>query len=259
VLLEHKVAIVSGIGPGMGQHIALRLAREGADLVIGGRTPEKLEAVAKELRALGRRVVSVIADIAKPGDCRALADRAISEFGGVDVLVNNAYHGGTMTPFESDDLEKWRTTLEVNLYGSLRLTQNCVPSMVQRGGGSVVMISTMSTRVVNPGFVAYGASKAALNAATQGLARELGPKQVRVNAVLPGYIWGDPVKGFLERQAAQQGRAYEQVHSELCAQIPLRRVPTPEEISGAVLFFASPLSSCITGQLLDVNGGHVMY
>lgn len=259
MLLENKVAIVSGIGPGMGRDISLRLARDGADLVLGGRTPAKLEAVAAEVRALGRRATCVAADIAVAADCAKLAEAAIAAHGGVDVLVNNAYHAGTMTPFEKDDLERWRETLEVNLMGSLRLTQNVVPSMKQRGGGSVVMISTMSTRVVNPGFVAYGASKAALNLATQGLARELGPSQIRVNAVLPGYIWGAPVQGFLELQAKQRGVPYRQIHDELCSQIPLRRIPTSEEISGAVLFFASPLSSCITGQLLDVNGGHVMY
>ncbi len=259
MLLEGKLAIVSGIGPGMGRDISLRLAEQGADLVLGGRTPEKLEAVAAEVRALGRRATPVVADIAVPAECRRLAERALAEHGRVDVLVNNAYHPGTMTLFEKDDLERWRETLEVNLLGSLRLTQEVLPAMVQRGGGSVVMISTMSTRTVNPGFAAYGASKAALNAATQGLARELGPHQIRVNAVLPGYIWGAPVKGFLEQQAQRRGIPYQQVHDELTAQIPLRRVPGSREIAGAVLFFASELSSCITGQLLDVNGGQVMY
>jgi NAD(P)-dependent dehydrogenase (short-subunit alcohol dehydrogenase family) len=164
-----------------------------------------------------------------------------------------------MTPFESDDLERWREILEVNLLGTLRLTQAVVPGMKQRGGGSIVMISTMSTRVVNPGFTGYAASKAGLNAAVKGLAKELGPSGIRVNAVLPGFIWGPGVKGYFERQAAQRGVTPEDCYREVAAQIPLRRIPDSWEISGAVLFFASDLSCVVTGQTLDVNGGQVMY
>jgi len=259
VLLEGRVAIVSGVGPGMGRDISLRMAEQGADVVLGGRTPAKLERVAKEIEALGQRASCIQTDITRPEDCARIVAHAMDEHGGVDVLVNNAYHAGTFLPFEDDDLEAWRETVEVNLFGSLRLTQEVVPAMKQRGGGSIVMISTMATRVTQPGYAAYAASKSGLNAATQGLARELGQYQIRLNSVLPGYIWGEPVKNHFEAQAAQRGITPQDCYDEIAAQIPLGRIPDSREISGAVLFFASELSSCITGQTLDVNGGMVMY
>jgi NAD(P)-dependent dehydrogenase (short-subunit alcohol dehydrogenase family) len=258
-MLQDKVAIVSGIGPGMGRDISLRLAGAGADLVLVARTPGKLEEVAAEVEKLGRRATRVQADIARPADAQRIADAALAAHGRIDVLVNNAFHAGTMTPFLQDDLERWREVLEVNLLGTLRLTRAVVPSMQAHGSGSIVMISTMSTRVVNPEFTGYAASKAGLNAAVQGLARELGPSGIRVNAVLPGYIWGPGVKGYFERQAAQRGITPEDCYREVASQIPLRHIPDSWEISGAVLFFASDLSCAVTGQTLDVNGGQVMY
>ena len=259
MLLEGRVAIVSGVGPGMGRSIALRLAGEGADVVLAARSIEKLDEVGSEVEALGRRATRIPTDLAQPDACRQLVDRTLEAHGRLDVLVNNAFHPGTMTRFESDDLEKgWRDTLEVNLYGSLRVSQAAVPAMKAAGGGSIVMINTMSTRVVNPGYAAYAASKAALEAATRGMAKELGADQIRVNSVMPGYIWGAAVEAHFERQAKSRGISKEEAIGEITRDIPLGRIPHSDEISGAVIFFASDLSSCITGQSLDVNGGHVM-
>ena len=259
MLLEGKVAIVSGIGPGMGRSISLALAREGADIVLAARTPEKLEAVAKEVEALGRRATPVPTDLSEASDCKALVERAVEAHGRLDVVVNNAFHTGTGKFFERDDLEGgWRDTLEVNLYGSLRVSQAAIPHLRAQGGGSIVMINTMSIRVVNPTFAAYAASKAALHAATQGMAKELGADQIRVNSVMPGYIMGEAVSGLFERQARKEGISEQAAYDRVASLIPLGRIPTPDEIAGAVLFFASDLSSCITGQSLDVNGGHVM-
>lgn len=260
MLLEGKVAIVSGIGPGMGRSISLKLAEQGADIVMAARTSSRLEEVAKEVEALGRRATRVVTDLTKPEDCRGLVERAVETHGKVDVLVNNAFHSGTRKKLEHDDLERgWRDTLEVNLYGSLRVTQAVIPVMRANGGGSIVMINTMSMRVVNPTFTAYGASKAALHAATQGLAREVGSDQIRVNAVMPGYIGGEAVESFFDYQSKKEGISRDEVSARVVANIPLGRIPHPDEIAGAVVFFASDLSSCITGQSLDVNGGHVMY
>ncbi len=257
-LLAGKIAIVSGIGPGMGRDIALLFAREGADLALGARSREYVEGVAKEVRALGRRAIAVPTDIAVPDDCARLAARAQAELGGVDVLVNNAYHPGTYELFEGADLERWRAPLEVNLLGSLRLTQRVVPLLKQRGGGSIVFINSMIVREVLPTMASYAASKGALLAAAQGLARELGPHKIRVNSVLPGYIWGATLEGYFKAQAAARGVAPEVVYGEVAAKIALGAIPTSEEIAGAALFFASDLSRVITGQSLDVNGGQVM-
>jgi NAD(P)-dependent dehydrogenase (short-subunit alcohol dehydrogenase family) len=258
-MLQGKIAIVSGIGPGMGRDISLRLAGAGADLVLVARSAGKLEEVAAEVEKLGRRAARVQADISRPEDAERIASAALDAYGRIDVLVNNAFHPGSMTPFMADDLERWREVLDVNLLGTLRLTKAVVPAMKRQGGGSIVMISTMSTRLVNPEFTGYAASKAGLNAAVQGLARELGPAGIRVNSVLPGYIWGSSVAGYFEMQAAQRGVTPEDCYREVANLIPLRRIPDSWEISGAVLFFASDLSCVVTGQTLDVNGGQVMY
>jgi NAD(P)-dependent dehydrogenase (short-subunit alcohol dehydrogenase family) len=258
MLLQGRSAIVSGIGPGMGRDIALLFAREGADLALGARSADALEAVAKEVRALGRRAVAVPTDIARPEECARLAERAESELGRIDVLVNNAYHPGTYELFESADLERWRAPLEVNLLGSLRLTQEVVPRMKRAGGGSIVMINSMIVRDVLPTMASYAASKGALLAATQGLARELGPHGIRVNSVLPGYIWGATLEGYFALQAKARRVEPNVVYDEVAAKIALGAIPTSEEIAGAVLFFASDLSRAVTGQSLDVNGGQIM-
>jgi len=259
MLLADRVAIVSGIGPGMGRDISLRLAAEGAHIAMGARSRASLESVAKEVEALGRRAVWLETDLTQKDAGKRLVDHAVSAFGRVDVLVNNAFHTGTMTPFESDDLETgWRDTHEVNLWGTLRMTQAVLPVMKKQKSGSIVMINTMTIRTVNPGFAAYASSKGALEAATRGIAREVAPQGIRVNSVLPGYIWGPSVKGFLEARAKKEGRSYESVHAEVAGAIPLGRIPDSHEIAGAVVFFASDLASCITGQTLDVNGGQVM-
>jgi NAD(P)-dependent dehydrogenase (short-subunit alcohol dehydrogenase family) len=140
----------------------------------------------------------------------------------------------------------------------LRLTQEVVPRMKKRGGGSVVFINSMIVRDVLPTMASYAASKAALLAAAQGLARELGPHRIRVNSVLPGYIWGATLEGYFKAQADARGVSPEVVYREVAAKIALGAIPTSEEIAGAVLFFASSLSSVVTGQSLDVNGGQVM-
>lgn len=258
MLLENRIAIVSGVGPGMGRDIALAFAREGAHLALGARSAEYVESVAKEVRALGRRAVAVPTDITSLADCARLVGAAEEELGGVDVLVNNAYHPGTYELFESSDLDRWRAPLEVNLLGSLRLTQEAVPRLKKRGGGSIVFVNSMIVRDVLPTMASYAASKGALLAAAQGLARELGPHKIRVNSVLPGYIWGATLEGYFKAQAGARGVTPEAVYREVAAKIALGKIPDSEEIAGAVVFFASDLARAITGQSLDVNGGQIM-
>ena len=258
MLLKDRVAIVAGIGPGMGRDISLTFAREGADLVIAARSKEKVDAVAQEVEALGRRCVPRVADITSDADCAALAEAAIDSFGRIDTLVNNAFHGGNFKTFEAAEVDDYLTPFKVNTLGSLRLTKAVLPAMKQQGSGSIVMINSMVLRYVGPGQSAYGASKGALLMATQGLARELGPHGIRVNSVLPGYIWGPNVQMGFKLEAKRRGITEQQCYDEVAAQIPLGKIPDSEEISGTVLFFASDLSKVVTGQTLDVNGGHYM-
>lgn len=257
MLLEGRVALVSGIGPGMGRDISLRLAEEGADLVLAARTASRLADVAAEVEALGRRALCVETDIADEAAVRKLIADAVGRYGKLDVVVNNAFHPGTFSPFEADDLDHgFRETVEVNLFGSLRVSQAAVPIMKEQGGGSIIMINTMSIRNVREGYSAYAASKAGLEAAARGMARELGPYGIRVNSVLPGYIWGPNVQAHFERRSEQEGRTPQEIYDEVAGEIALRSIPTSNEIAGSVVFYASDLSRGVTGTALDVNGGH---
>jgi len=258
MLLEDRVAVVSGIGPGMGRDISLAFAREGARLVIAARTASKLEEIATEVEALGAPCVQVAADITREEDCARIAEAALSRFGRIDALVNNAFHGGNFTKFEDVDVDAYMTPFKVNVLGSLRLAKAVLPAMKAQGGGSIVMINSMIIRDVLSGQSTYAASKGALLMAARGLAGELGPYGVRVNTVVPGYIWGPNLQVGFRLEAKQREIDLQQVYDEIAERIALGRIPTSEEIADAVVFFASDLSRAVTGQALDVNGGHAM-
>src|SRR3546814_3309253 len=139
-LLEGKVAVISGIGPGMGRDMARLFAGPGADVVRGARRLERCEAVAEEVRAFGGRAETVRLDVTDESSCAAAVGAAVSAFGGVDVLVNNAFADGNHRSFEESLLEEWRATMEVNLWGTLQMTKAVVPAMIERGGGHVGMV-----------------------------------------------------------------------------------------------------------------------
>jgi NAD(P)-dependent dehydrogenase (short-subunit alcohol dehydrogenase family) len=259
MLLENRVAIVSGIGPGMGRDISIALARQGADLALAARGADKLEAVATEVRALGRRAVAVPTDIANADDCRRLVEATRRELGHIDVLVNNAFKGGLEPTVEEADMASWRAIFDVNVFGSVQLSQMVVPHLRERGGGSIVFINSMSMRIIEPHFGAYAASKAALLIAAQTMAKELGRDKIRVNSVVPGYIWGPALQGYFKHLAQQRGVTPDDVYADVASRTALNHIPTSEEIADAVVFFASDLSRAITGQALDVNGGHFFH
>jgi NAD(P)-dependent dehydrogenase (short-subunit alcohol dehydrogenase family) len=255
-MLDGKVAIVSGVGPGMGRDIALALAREGADVVLGARTEAKVAEVAAEVEALGRKATGVRLDITDVEQCRAAVDEAVAAHGRIDILVNNAFHDGDFTRFEHADLANWRTTMEVNLFGALQLTQAAVPALKESGDGRVVMVNSMSSVRVRPRFGAYTISKAALAAATKSLAVELGRYGIRVNGVHPGYIAGESVDLYFRHLAASKGITFEEQHAEVAGETALGYLPHSSEIAGTVVFLASDLSKPITGQAIGVNAGH---
>jgi len=255
MLFEDKVAIVSGSGPGLGREVALALAREGADVVVAARRTEGVAKVAAKVEALGRRALAVTCDVTDPDACLALAERAVTELGGIDVLVANAYHDGDFTPVLEADLDTWRTTLDVNLFGAVHMTRAVAPHMKAGGGGRIVMVNTMSTERVQPRFGIYSASKAALKSMTRTLARELGPDGIRVNGVHPGYIWGPSVQWYFEQQATERGVTPEEVYAEVAAETSLGYLPDAAEIAGVVLLLASDLARCVTGQALGANAG----
>ncbi len=256
MLLDGKVAIVSGIGPGMGRDISLLFAEHGADLVLGARTVANCEAVADEVRALGRKAEVVRLDITEADSCRAAVAAGVAAFGGIDILVNNAFSDGNHKTFERSSLDEWKATMDVNLWGTLQMTEAVVPAMVERGGGRIVMINSMSTHRIEPTFGAYATSKGALETATKALAKELGVHGIRVNSVFPGYIWGDKVEWYFEHLAGKEGITPEEYYRRIADETALKYLPHSSEIAGSVLFFASDLSKPVTGQGLGVNAGH---
>lgn len=256
MMLDGKVAVVSGLGPGMGRDISLALAREGADIVMAARREKRMARVAPEIEALGRRSLSVVCDITDPDACANLAREAEAAFGHVDILVNNAFADGNYKSFVDSDLAEWRSTFDVNFFGSLQLTKALLPLLTAQDDSRIVMINTMSVQRIDENFGAYAASKAALASATKTLARELGRDGVRVNGIHPGYIWGPSVEWYFNQLAEQRGVEFQDVYDDVAKDTCLGYLPSSEEIAGAVVFFASPLSKAVTGQALSVNAGH---
>jgi NAD(P)-dependent dehydrogenase (short-subunit alcohol dehydrogenase family) len=258
VLLGDKVAIISGVGPGLGRQLALAYARHGASLLLGARQEARLAAVRAEVAALGGRAVAVPTDVTDPRQCERLAQTAIDEYGHLDVLVNNAAAASRAQPFEDADLDDWRQAAEVTLFGNLQMTHAAIPALRARGGGSILFVNSMIVRAPRPLDGAYATAKAALLTAAQALARELGPDRIRVNTIVPGWLWGPTVEHHLEAVASRTGSTVQEQYDELASHIPLG-LPTDADCADAAVFFASDLSSVVTGQALDVNGGEVCH
>jgi NAD(P)-dependent dehydrogenase (short-subunit alcohol dehydrogenase family) len=254
-LLDGKVTLVSGAGPGLGRDVALACGREGATVVVAARTEDKVQALAAEVQAAGAPALGLCLDISDAAQCRDVVERIVEAYGRLDVLVNNAFDDGDRTPFLEADLDRWRHTTEVNLFGTLQLTQVCAPQMVAQGDGRIVMVNSMSAVRIRPGWGAYTASKAGLAAVTKVLAAELGEHGVRVNGVHPGYIWGDSVEAYFDHLAKKKGITAEEQYREVASETALGYLPHSSEIAEAVVFFASDMSKPITGQALGVNAG----
>jgi len=254
-LLEGKVALVSGAGPGMGRDISLAFAREGATVVVGARTEDRVRDLAAEIEDQGAKALAVRLDVTDRGACDAAVAAAVDTFGTLDVLVNNAFHDGGRRRFLESDIDRWRTAMDVNYFGTLQLTQAAVAPMIAQGDGRVVMINSMSAVRIRPGFGAYTGSKAALAAVTKILAAELGEHGVRVNGVHPGYIWGDSVEQWFAYLASERGISPEEQYRSVADDTALGYLPPSREIAEAVVFFASDMSKPITGQALGVNAG----
>jgi NAD(P)-dependent dehydrogenase (short-subunit alcohol dehydrogenase family) len=253
-LLEGTVVVVSGVGPDLGRAVALRCARAGADVVLAARTAARLDEVAKEVTALGRRAAAIPTDITDEDSAAHLAQAALAAFGRVDTLVNNAFAIPPMTSLADADLATFRASFETNVLAALRLTRLLAPALAEHQG-SVIMINSAVLRHSRVSFGGYKLTKSALLALAQSLATELGPGGVRVNSVAPGWIWGDTLKWYFGYLAEQRGVGRQQVYDETAADTDLRRLPEPGEIADAVVFLASSMARAITGQCLDVNCG----
>ena len=245
--LTDQVAIVTGAAQGIGRGIASVLAVEGARVVICDLDADNAESTATDLRAQGLDVLAVATDVTERASVDAMAARVVAEYGRVDILAANAGIYPTAALAEIDDA-MWDRVMDVNVTGAVRVVQACMPTMVSRKYGRIVLTSSITGPLTGqPGFAHYGASKAALLGFMRSAAVELATSGVTVNAVLPGNV---KTPGFASTSEEHQRL--------MLTSIPMRRYADPEDIGWAVRFLASPEAGYITGQTLIVDGGQVL-
>ncbi|MGV9411525.1 SDR family oxidoreductase [Nocardia sp. NPDC003693] len=253
-LLQDKVIVISGVGPGLGHSLAVEAGRMGANLVLASRTEKRIEAVAEEIRAFGRTVLTVPTDITDEAQRGALVERSLAEFDRVDCLINNAFAIPPMNPITTIDLDALRTVNETNVFAPLRLSALFADAL-ERSRGSVIMLNSCVSYSSQPEYSGYKLSKGTLQHLASSLATELGPRGIRVNSVAPSYIYEDLNKAYFDWLASQAGVTHQDIYREKAAPTDLQRLAGPEEVARATLFLASDLASAITGQMLTVDCG----
>jgi meso-butanediol dehydrogenase/(S,S)-butanediol dehydrogenase/diacetyl reductase len=247
--LENKVALITGGGSGLGAAVARLFAREGAKVVVTGRRPEPIEAVASEVAG-----VSVAGDTSDPAHAAEAVAAAVSAFGGIDVVVASAGIGIEGSVGDMDD-DQWQRTLDVNLTGPMMITRAALPVMLERGGGSVVLVSSTNSMGAAPDSAAYDVSKAGLNALARAIAVDYGPRGIRANALCPGWIITPMGDESMDELGAARGIGRQEAYDLATADVPLRRAGTAEEMASCCLFLASDESSIVSGTTLVADGG----
>jgi 7-alpha-hydroxysteroid dehydrogenase len=242
--LDGKVALVTGAGRGIGAGIALAFAEAGADVALGARTLAEVEAVAAQVRKLGRRALALPCDVMQRPQLEAFVEQAAKELGRIDLLVNNA-GGAPWKPFLQTSERVFEEAYRFNVTSAFLLSRLVVPRMLEHGSGSIVNVSSAMGRVTDRGFSAYGAAKAALSHLTRLLATELAPK-IRVNALAVGAVETSALAPFLKAEGMRE---------KMESLTPLGRIGQPEDIAAAALWLASDAGAWVTGKVVEVDGG----
>jgi len=248
--LRDKVAIVTGIGAGIGEAIAVRFAVEGAKLALADIQEEAGNRTLAKVKALGANAVFVKADISKEDSAREISATALANFGGIDIVVNNAADF-TQMGVEKAEVADWQRVLGVNVIGTALVARFAIPHMKAKGG-SIVNVASMSGLIGQPEFATYNASKGAVITMTKCMALDLAPFKIRVNSVCPGCI----LTSASYREIARLGLTFEQWRDTVAPMHMLNRLGEPREVADAVLFLASDESSFITATHLMVDGGY---
>jgi len=244
--LDGKLAFVTGAGRGLGRAGALALAGAGANLTLVSRTRSQLEETAAAVERLGRNALVATADTRNQKEVEAAVRAAVEAFGRIDILFNNAGTNIRKNVVDMPD-EDWQTIMDTNVKGAFLVVRAVARQMVRQGSGAIINMSSMSAMSAEPTKAVYAASKGAIALLTKGLALELAPHGIRVNAIAPGYMLTSLVKGGLEADVERKKR--------VLARIPLGRLGEPEEIGGALVFLASDAARYITGATITIDGG----
>lgn len=247
--LENKVAIITGGGTGIGAATARLFAREGAKVVVTGRRSGPIEEVANEVGG-----VAVAGDTGDLSHVEDAVEAAIRNFGGVDVLVASAGGGYGGAVGELDD-DRWQRTLDTNLNGPRMLTREALPLMLERGGGSIVLVSSVNGLAAAPASVAYDVSKAALIALVRGIAVDYGARGIRANALCPGWVSTPMGDGAMDELAESKGVDRQAAYDLATADVPQRRAGSAEEMAACCLFLACDEASYVNGTALVADGG----
>lgn len=258
MMFKDKVVIISGIGPGMGVELASIAAKEGAKVAVSCRTESFLQKTVDTISEAGGTVIARRVDISKKEDCKAFAQMVIDKWGRIDALVNNAASIGAFAPFEEANLDDWRETANINLFGTLQMAQVCVPQMKKQKKGYIVNVSSMAHKKPLPQQGSYSTSKAGLEAATKFMALELGKYGIRVNCTRMGWMYGPPVTGFFEEAAKKLGGDMKAALAPIAQNIALGEVQDDADCAKAVLILCTDWAAAVTGAVLDVNGGEFM-
>ena len=244
--LARQVAIITGAARGIGKAITLALVKEGASVVLSD-VNEEVHQVAEEIRQSGGEATSIVGDVTKQADCEAMVDLALKTFNKLDILVNNA--GITkdnllMRMSEAD----WDAVLDINLKGTFLCTKAAIKPMMKQRSGKIVNIASVIGQMGNAGQANYSASKGGVIAFTKTMAKELGSRNIRVNAIAPGFI-----------ESKMTEVLSEEARNRLLSLIPLGTLGKPEYVANAVVFLVSDESCYLTGQVINVDGGMVMF
>ncbi len=242
--LKGKKAVITGADSGIGRAVAIAYAREGADVLISYlEEHEDAEETKKLVEVAGQKALLMPGDIQNAAHCRTIVDKAVSELGGIDILVNNAAHQASFKEITDISDEEWELTFKVNIHAMFYLTKAAVPHM--KPGSAIINTASINSDVPNPTLLAYATTKGAIQNFTAGLAQLLAEKGIRANAVAPGPIWTPLIPSTLPEDSV----------SNFGKQVPMKRPGQPAELATAFVMLADPLSSYVSGATIAVTGG----